>query len=111
MVRDRPPTLSEDQDLAQTVSIVLNFNSNNMQSFTSSISSLDSLKKINGFCVCVLKRCVFFNTCLSSLQNVTSARTKLLKRYSYHGICCNNALAVKRNLTELQLHGEARLSS
>lgn len=59
MVHDRPPALSEDSDLAETVSIVLNFNSNKMQSFTSSISSLDSLKKINGVCMCMPKRCMF----------------------------------------------------
>lgn len=111
MVRDRPPTLSEDPDLAKTVSIVLDFNSNKMQSFTPLISSLDSVKKINGFRMRTPKRRVFFNSCLSSLQNVTPARSQLLKHSSYHGTCCNNALAVKRNLTELQLHGEARSGS
>ena len=92
MVHDRLPALSEDPDLAKTVSIALNFNSNKTQSFTSSISSLDSLKKRNGFCMCMPKRCVFFNSCLSSLQNVASARSKLLKRYSDLAITyCNMA--------------------
>ena len=78
----------------------------------SSISSLVSLKKVNGFCMWLPKRgvCVF-NSRPSSLQNVTSARSELLKRYSCHGTCCNNALIVKRNLTERQLPGKARPGS
>lgn len=111
MVRDRLPALSEDPGLAKIVSTVLHFNSNKMQSFTSSISSLDSLKKINGFCMCMPKRCVFFDTCLSSLQNITSARSERLKHYSYHGICCNNTLIIERNLTEPQLNIEAKSGS
>lgn len=57
------------------------------------------------------KGCVVLSRCLSSLLNVTSARSELLNRCSDHGIFCSNVLVFKRNLTELQLRGETLLGS
>lgn len=61
--------------------------------------------------MCVPKGGVVLSRCLSPLLGVTSAGSELLNCCSDHGIYCSNALVFKRNLTELQLRGEALLGS